>query len=195
MKIEEIQLAFSSDPDGFVAHLGEKLGITAIDCEVVHGNQVFDNLVSFLPAFLFDHPLLTGNHSAILTGCEYEHGYSLRLLNSVTLELAEGSCIQFGPGNKESIEIIILYVVPEHQRLGIGTYLMYMLFALMSLSGEWPTITINVTDQIGDGATVVDTCTDVQARFFKSFGFRAIFKDGKICKLIRPAGQEFFSKL
>jgi GNAT superfamily N-acetyltransferase len=195
MKIEEIQVAFSSDPDGFVAHLGEKLGITAIDCEVIHGNQVFDKLVAFLPALLFDYPLLAGKQSTILTGSKYERGYSLRLLNSISLELADGSCIQFGPGNKESIEIIILYVVPAHQRLGIGTYLMYMLFALMSLSDEWPTITINVADQISSGETVVDTCNDVQIRFFKSFGFRAIFKNGKICKFIRPASQEFFGRV
>jgi GNAT superfamily N-acetyltransferase len=192
MKIEDIKAVYSSDPDGFVAHLGQELGINVIDYEVVHDNQGYQTLIAFLPALLCDHPLLGGYESVILTANEQESGYSLRLRNSITLSLADGSYLQFGPDDDGGVELIVLYVVPAHQRRGIGTYLMYMLFALMLLSGEWPTISTNVTDKIGDGATVVNSSVEVQVRFFKSLGFVVRKQDKKLCKLIRPAGQEFF---
>ena len=97
------------------------------------------------------------------------YGYSS---NKTTLSLPCGSHIRFGSRAK-SLDITRVWISPEQQGKGIGTFLMSIVLNSIFNNEltEFPKVILECVGSVGLGQNRQDTPISEQVRFFKKFGF------------------------
>lgn len=134
-------------------------------------NQVYEILSKFITETKSDY-LKIEDH-LIRSYVEVNRGTTLKIHNSMTISMMNGSHLRFCPYRDGGIEITRVYVIEENQGKKNGTDLMNFLYeSILNSLGNFPEMILECTGQVGEMDTLLINPISNQTRFFRKFGFR-----------------------
>ena len=149
-KIEELYNNYLNNPAIFIREqksILKKSGFNVNVVEITRDNKVYLSLLDF---FNKDDTNIKAEHGLTESLVSILEKYTLKIRNSCTISLKNGSHLRFCPYKENGIEISRVYVKPYNQNCGEGSYLMNLLFSsILSCISEFPEIFLECTGNVG----------------------------------------------
>ena len=171
--IEEIYQTYLNDPASFIRGQKrdlKKSGFNVKVVEVARDNNVYLCLNNYFKNEFNKIEVEDGPTYSLVS---ILGKYTLKIRNSCTLSLTNGSHLRFCPYKENGIEISRVYVKPSNQSCGNGSYLMNLFFSsILSCLKEFPEIFLECTGNVGYGDNLIENDISAQTTFFRKYGFR-----------------------
>jgi GNAT superfamily N-acetyltransferase len=106
---------------------------------------------------------------------ELDRSTVIREYLAISIELDDIAAVRISSSGMNSLEITHLWVHPRHQKKGLGTKLMNLVFDLCRLRlGSVPRFTLECTGNVSHGDEFFFMDISSQAAFYRKFGFRVV---------------------
>lgn len=147
-------------------------GLHVDTVEVIPDNSVYLELYNYFFNEKFEENFIIESF-LINSRVQIHKKFELKIRNSITIALENGSHLRFCPYQNNGIEISRLYVEECNQNNGDGTLLMNFLFnILLKVLKYFPVIVLECTGEVGYNETLIINSIQNQTKFFRKFGFR-----------------------
>jgi hypothetical protein len=180
--IEKLKIEFENNKESFKKEYECALNRKISSVEIIENNLIFEQLHTNIAAFesfinaSFEFQIKV-KYEFFITLIEKKKGGILKLSNTITLFLQDGSHLRCSPYKEDSIEISRIWVNPINHRNGIGSMLMNLFFELIQFSESEPSsYFLECTGAVGLGDNAQTIGIDVQTKFFRKFGFRVDYR-------------------
>ena len=155
------------------------VGLKVDTVDVIPNNDVYLTLSNHIMNNKFTEGVKTETY-LINSRVQIHKKSNVKIRNSVTIGLANGSHLRFCPYKNNGIEISRVYVEEVYQNKGDGTLLMNLFFnSILICLKQFPVIILECTGQVGSGETLITNTIKNQTKFFRKFGFRVDKNDSK----------------
>lgn len=170
-------------PD-LIKSLEEQTGMVIGRVEYHEVNSVFSKMKEYIESYVGDGGFIQVKFGDMNTIVETKESATLKVHECITLVYLDGSHLRFSPFDEDGIELTRLWVNPENQRIGLGSYLMEIFEdALMNILGELPRIRLECNGAVGFGQNTQHTPIEGQVKFFKRFGYETCDNNGPIGRI------------
>ena len=155
------------------------VGLKVDTVDVIPNNDVYLTLSNYIMNTKLDEGIQNETY-LINSRVQIHKKFNVKIRNSVTIGLANGSHLRFCPYKNNGIEISRVYVKKANQNNGDGTLLMNLFFnSILTSLKQFPVIILECTGQVGFGETLIINNIQNQTKFFRKFGFRVDKNDSK----------------
>ena len=147
-------------------------GLHVDTVEVIPDNSVYLKLYNYFFNEKFEENFIIETF-LINSRVQIHKKFELKIRNSITIALENGSHLRFCPYQNNGIEISRLYVEECNQNNGDGTLLMNFIFnTIFKVLKNFPEIALECTGEVGYKETLIINSIQNQTKFFRKFGFR-----------------------
>lgn len=147
-------------------------GLHVDTVEVIPNNSVYLKLYNYFFNEKFEENFIIETY-LINSRVQIHKEFELKIRNSITISLENGSHLRFCPYKDNGIEISRLYVEECNQNNGDGTLLMNFIFnTIFKVLKNFPEIVLECTGEVGYKQTLIINSIQNQTKFFRKFGFR-----------------------
>jgi GNAT superfamily N-acetyltransferase len=169
-KIKIQKQEYQKDKSLYLKPFEEEMNIKIKNCEFVSDNEIFKKLMEDFPSIEGVEKVVYSDIYSLIQISPYNR-FKMKYHNSITFFLPDDSHLRFSP-HKNGLEITRLYIQPENQGIGLGTYLMnkflhYLEYELYVI----PEILVELTGAVGYGKSYINSNIETQTKFYEKFGF------------------------
>lgn len=179
---EDVYEEFLTNKEKFIREFKKnynQVGLKVDTVDVIPNNNVYEKLSYYFMNTKFEEGIKIETY-LISSRVQIHKKFNLKIRNSVTIGLSNGSHLRFCPYKNNGIEISRVYVEEENQNKGDGTLLMNLFFnSILESLKQFPEIILECTGEVGLGETLIINNIQSQTKFFRKFGFRVDKKDSK----------------
>jgi hypothetical protein len=180
--IEKLKIEYANNKEAFKKEYERALNRKISSVEIIENNLIFEQLHTNIAAFeslinaSFDF-LVKIKYEFFITLVEKKKGGILKLSNTITFFLQDGSHLRCSPYKEDSIEISRVWVSPNQHRKGLGSLLMNLFFSFIQFSEASPKLYfLECTGAVGLGENAQSVGIESQTKFFRQFGFRVDYR-------------------
>ena len=164
-----------SEDQELVQVLQNETGIEINEVVRITDNEVFKELLESVDGYFKRFKLFRYMRMEMNSIVGVGDRNILKIHNSLSFHFPDNSMIRFSPLGQDELEITRIVVHPNHQRMGIGSKLMELLFDfLQEVLGRIPTLQLDCNGGVGFGDYQRDTPISEQVSFFQRFDFEII---------------------
>ncbi len=179
---DDVYEEFLKDKNKFIRDLKKsynEVGLKVDSVEVIPNNDIYVTLSNYILNTKLAEEVQVETY-LINSRVQIHKKFNVKLRNSVTFRLANGSHLRFCPYNDYGIEISRVYVDEVNQNKGDGTFLMNLFFkSILESLKQFPAIILECTGEVGYGETLIINDIQNQTKFFRKFGFRVNQNESK----------------
>jgi hypothetical protein len=145
--------------------------------EIVKSNGVFKKIQEALPILEKKFQEISFKSEVLTSYVQMKKSTSIKLYETITLELADESSLVFSSNEKSGIEISSL--VSAKRGKGNGTLLMDVFFKILNdVLGFIPPLYLECAGNVSFRDYMVESTIQAQTKFFRKFGFRVDNRKG-----------------